>query len=192
MTTATWAPVDAQLGGSVPGASADAAQTLPLGGGTTVGAAGSNPAVGTIRRFYDTTGKYGVGEFIYLPGVASLAVGDVVEYNLSAGVNGTTDATVVRWAGTAGTGKALAVAMTANTSATTYSWYQISGAAVVNTNGTVAAGDKAFWQATAVVSTTQVNGKQVLGMAAFSANGVPAANQAIYTIDRPHAQGQIV
>lgn len=192
MTTATWAPLDNSLGGSVPGASADAAQTLPLGGGTTVGAAGTNPQVGAIRRYFDTTGKYGVGEFIYLPGVASLAVGDVVEYNLSAGVNGTTDATVVRWAGTAGTGKPLAIAMTANTSATTYSWYQISGAAVVNTNGTVAAGDKAFWQATAVVSSTQVNGKQVLGMAAFSANGVPAANQAIYTINRPHSQGQIL
>jgi len=177
MTTATWASLDLQLGGSVPGASADTPATQ---------------AIGTIKRFFDTTGLYGVGEFIYLPGVASLAVGDVVEYNLSAGVAALTDATVVRWAGTAGTGKALAIAMTANTSATTYSWYQIGGAAVVNTNGTVAAGDKAFWQATATVSTTQVNGKQVLGMSAFSANGVPSANKAVYTIDRPHAQGQIL
>lgn len=188
MTTATWVPLGAALGGSVPGAAADAAPTTQSG----VALNGGAIPVGEIRRFYDSTGKYGVGEFIYLPGVASLAVGDVVSYDLSAGVNGTTDAAVVRWAGTAGTGKALAIATTANTSSTTYSWYQISGAAVVNTNGTVAPGDLAYWQATAKVSSTQVNGKQVLGMSAFSANGVPAANQAIYTIDRPHAQGQVV
>lgn len=187
-TLATWVSLDGILGGSVPGAAADAAPTAQ----SSAALSGGPIQVGAIRRFYDSTGKYGVGEFIYLPGVASLAVGDVVEYNLSAGVNGTTDATVVRWAGTAGTGKPLAVATTANTSATTFSWYQICGAAVVNTNGTVAAGDKAFWQATAVVATAQVNGKQVLGMSAFSANGVPIANQAIYTIDRPHAQGQVV
>lgn len=188
MTTATWIPLDNVLGGSVPGAAADAAPTSQSG----VALNGGAIPVGAIRKFLDSSGKFGVGEFIYLPGVASLAVGDVVEYNLSAGVNGTTDATVVRWAGTAGTGKPLAVAMTANTSATTFSWYQIGGAAVINTNGTVAAGDKAFWEATAVVATAQVNGKQMLGAAAFSANGVPAANQALYTIDRPHAQGQVV
>jgi len=187
MTTASWAALDQLGGSSCPGDAADAVYTTP--GGTSYG---PQIPVGTVRRFIDLSGKYGVGEFIYLPGVASLAVGDVVEYNLSAGVAAATDATVVRWAGTAGSGKALAIAMTANTSATTYSWYQIGGAAVVNTNGTVAAGDKAFWQATATVSTTQVNGKQVLGAVAFSANGVPSANKAIYTIDRPHAQGQVV
>jgi len=187
MAVASWAALDTMGGAPNPGDAADTVITSPAGTNL-----GPQVPVGTVRRFIDTTGKYGVGEFIYLPGVASLAVGDVVEYNLSAGVVASTDATVVRWAGTAGSGKALAIAMTANTSATTFSWYQIGGAAVVNTNGTVAAGDKAFWQATATVSTTQVNGKQVLGAVAFSANGVPSANKAIYTIDRPHAQGQIL
>jgi hypothetical protein len=144
-----------------------------------------------MRRFVDLSGKFGAGMFIYLPGVAATAVGDVVQYNLSAGVAAATDATTVRWAGTANTGEALAVAMTANISATTFAWYQVQGAAVVNTNGTVAAGDKAFWQATAVISSSAVAGKQVLGMKAFSANGVPAANQAVYTIDFPCVQSQI-
>lgn len=187
MTTATWVSVDQQLGFSVPGATAaDAVATSVTGTNY-----GPSPPVGTIARFYDSTGKYGVGEFIYLPGVASLAAGDMVNYMISAGVAAATDATVTRWAGTATTGLPLAVATTANILTTTFSWYQIEGAAVVNTSGTVAAGDRAFWQATATVSTTAVAGKQVLNMTAASANGVPSANKAIYSIDRPSSQSQI-
>ena len=126
---------------------------------------------------------YGAGEFIYLKGVASTAIGDVVEYDNYGG-------STTRWAGTAGTGKPLAVAMSANV-ASQWGWYQISGIAVVNISGTVAAGDKAFWQATGVLSSTQVNGKQVEGAVAVSANAVPAAGQALYQINRPSSQGQI-
>ena len=64
-----------------------------------------------------------------------------------------TDATVTRWGGTAYSGQPLAIAMTANTSTTTFSWYQIEGAAVVNTSGTVAAGDVANYASTATVKT---------------------------------------
>jgi hypothetical protein len=126
---------------------------------------------------------YGTGEFIYLKGVASTTVGDVVEYDQ---YNGTT----TRWAGTANRGKPLAVAMSANV-ASQYGWYQIGGAAVVNISGTVAAGDPAFFQATATVSTTAVAGKQMLNASAITANGVPSAGKAVYQIDRPFAQGQI-
>lgn len=125
---------------------------------------------------------YGEGEFIYLKGVASTAVGDVVEYDQHGG-------TTTRWAGTANKGTCLAVAMSANV-ANQYGWYQLGGAAVVNISGTVAAGDSAYWQATAVVSSTAVAGKQVLGMIARSANGVPSAGKAVYQIDRPHGQSQ--
>lgn len=187
MTTATWVSQDTLLGSSFPGAAADAVVT------STSGTTNYGPLVkpGTVRRFEDSTGVYGAGTFIYLPGVASLAVGDVVTYTISAGVASATDATVTRWAGTANSGAAVAVAMTANTSATTFSWYMVQGAAVVNTNGTVAAGDRAFWQATATVSSTAVAGKQVLGMTAASANGVPSANKAVYLIDWPCVQSQI-
>lgn len=166
-----WVSVSLNLGLSVPG-SVDSTQAFP---------------VGMVAQFRDPT--YGVGEFIYLPGVASTAAGDVVNYSVSDGATNTGSTT--RWAGTAGTGIPLAIA-TAATVASTWGWYQISGAAVVNTSGTVAAGDKAFYQATATVSSTQVNGKQVQGMTAASANGVPSANKAIYTINRPSAQDQVV
>lgn len=188
MTTASWVSMDTQAGSSVPGAtSADTVVSSVTGTNY-----GPSPPVGTVRRFYDSTGLYGVGEFIYLPGVASLAAGDVVTYVLSAGVAAATDATVTRWAGTAGSGQSLAIATTANILATTFSWYQIGGAAVVNTSGTVAAQDPMYWQATATLSHTAVNGKQALGVVATSANGVPSTNKAIVTLDRPHAQSQAV
>ena len=141
-----------------------------------------NHSLGTIVRANDPT--YGGGEFIYLTGVASTAVGDWVSFNSETGAT-------VRWAGTAGEGRPLAIAMSANV-ASQYGWYQVQGNAVANISGTVAAGDKVFWQATATTSSTQVNGKQVLGAIAGGANGTPATGQAVVNIDRPHAQGQIV
>ena len=188
MTTATWVCVDNILGSSVPGAAADTAVTSTSAAATNYG---PSPPMGTVRRFYDNTGRMGFGEFIYLPGVASLAVGDVVNYLISAGVSSATDATVTRWAGTASTGLPLAIATTANTSTTTFSWYQIGGAALVNTSGTVAAGDKAMYLTTATVATAAVSGKQIAGMIAASNNSA-GPNQAIYTIDRPHVQTQII
>ena len=140
------------------------------------------PLVGRIEKAYDPT--YGFGEFIFLKGVASTAVGSAVEYSTASG-------TTALWQGTAGSGKPLAFAMSANV-ANQYDWYQISGNVVAAISGTVAAGDKAFYQANGVISTTQVNGKQVLGCVAAGANGTPAAGFAVYTIQRPHCQGQIV
>lgn len=141
-----------------------------------------NHPLGTIVTANDPT--YGSGEFIYLKGVASTAVGDWVSYQPTTGAT-------TRWAGTAGEGRPLTIAMSANV-ANQYGWYQLSGNAVANISGTVATGDKVFWQATAVTSSTQVNGKQVLGAIAAGANGTPATGQAVVTIDRPHGQGQIV
>lgn len=185
MTVATWVSQDVQLGATVPG-TIDAVAVTAAGVNI-----GPLVPVGTVKRYYDNTGVLGMGEFIYLPGVAALAAGDVVTYTISAGVAAATDASVVRWAGVANTPAAIAVATAANTSATTFSWYQIGGAAIVNTSGAVVVGDKAFWQATATVSSAVVAGKQVESMIAASANGVPGANKAIYTLNRPSAQGQI-
>lgn len=186
MAVATWGSIDTLAGGAVaPGGAADSIVTTQAGVSI-----GPPLPIGSLRRFSDLTGKYGAGSFIYLPGVASLTVGDVVTYNQSAGVS-YTDATVARWAGVANSGGVAAVAMTANTSATTFSWYQLQGAAVINTSGTVAASDRAFFAATGAVQSTAVGGKQLLGATAFSANGVPATNQAVYTIDFPHIQSQI-
>lgn len=74
--------------------------------------------LGTVVRASDPT--YGAGEFIYLKGVASTAVGSWVGYSPALGTsvlavaNGTYP---------------LAVSMTTNTTTTSYAWYQISGTA---------------------------------------------------------------
>ena len=78
-----------------------------------------NHPIGTIVRAKDPT--YGEGEFIYLKGVASTAVGSWVTYNLDDGVTALLAANAVG---------PVAVSMSANIVATTYGWYQISGKAV--------------------------------------------------------------
>lgn len=77
--------------------------------------------LGTIVQANDAT--LGQGEFIYLKGVASTAVGDWIGYfpngtSIRAVANGTYP---------------LAIAMTTNTTTTSFAWYQISGTA--NANG---------------------------------------------------------
>ena len=74
--------------------------------------------LGQIIQAKDPT--YGVGEFIYLKGVGSTAVGSWVGYN------GVTGATVLA---TANGNYPLAVSMTTNTTTASYAWYQISGVA---------------------------------------------------------------
>lgn len=144
--------------------------------------------LGEVRQGWDPA--LGSGEFIYLKGVASLAIGDVVEYNAYTGAT-------TRWAGTANTGKPLAIAVAAVT-ATQYGWFQIEGNAIVTCSGTVAAGDAVFFSATAAVKTAAVAGKQVLNAVAATANGATvsgygalASTSAVYTINRPFVQGQI-
>lgn len=73
---------------------------------------------GQIVQAYDST--YGQGEFIYLKGVASTAVGSWVGYVPSSGV------TILA---VANGNYPLAVSMTTNTTTTSYAWYQIGGTA---------------------------------------------------------------
>lgn len=74
--------------------------------------------VGTIVTATDPT--YGAGEFIYLKGVASTAIGSWVTYNLDDGSTALLAANAIG---------PVAVAMAA-TVASTWGWYQISGKAV--------------------------------------------------------------
>lgn len=100
------------------------------------------------------------------------------------------------WAGTANSGRPLAVATTTLASGE-YGWFQKTGNAVITCSGTVAAGDKAFYAADATVKTASGAGKQVLNCVAVTANGgtmgnlTVASTNAIYNIDYPFAQGQI-
>ena len=131
-------------------------------------------ALGTIMRCKDST--YGVGEFIYLQGVASTAVGEWVTYNAD------------DWSTTLLAANAIgpvAIAMSACV-ASEYGWYQISGKAV----GLVATGfaDNANCYATATAGTVDdavVAGDLVKNAKGASAIGTPAAGQAEIEMSRP-------
>jgi hypothetical protein len=130
---------------------------------------------GTIMRAVDPV--YGAGEFILLKGVASTAIGTWVTYNLD-------DNTTTRLAANA-IGP-VAVSMAANTAATTYSWYQISGKAV----GLCLAGfvDNANVYATATAGSVDdaiVAGDRVKGAVGASAIGTPSGSFAEFEIMRP-------
>lgn len=166
-----WSTADGRAGTGVPGVVYDTA-IVP---------------VGSIMNFIDPI--YGEGTFIFLPGVASTARGDVVDYTAGNGAASPVGSTT-RWAGTIITGRPLAIA-TAATIAGTWGWYQVVGLAVVTISGVIAAGNSAYWQAAGVVQAAAVAGKQMVNAIAVSANGVPAAGQATYQIAWPFAQGAI-
>ena len=126
---------------------------------------------------YDPT--YGEGEFIYLAGLASTAVGEVCAYDEKAG-------TTVRVV--AATRGPVAVAMSANV-ASQYGWYQLLGSAVVKA-GTVAAGAAAFSTATAgTIDDAVVAGSKIDGMVTKTADGTPSAGFAVCQIAYPSLNG---
>lgn len=177
----TFVPVSPGLG-IAPIASTKAALTTMFAGGRSPG-----PELGDIIRAVDPV--YGVGEFIYLLGVASTVVGSWVTWG--GGGAAPTWQTALAPA-TAGLASPLAIAMSINL-ATFYGWYQISGMAVAATNGTLAAGPAAMYLAgSGQATSTQVNGKQIVNAINVSATGTPSAGLAVVEINRPFAQGQAV
>lgn len=142
--------------------------------------------VGTRAKFYDDT--QGEGEFIYLPGVASTAAGDCVDYDLAPGAQVT-----VRHTNATATNKGWPVAIaSAAIVAAKFGWYQISGVAIVNVAAGFAAASAVFGTATAgVLDDAADAGDQIIGARGSSAIGTPAASKAYVTLDRPHVQGQI-
>lgn len=148
-----------QLLGSQPIADTDTTQRHPLG---------------TIVRAVDPT--YGGGEFIYLLGVASTAVGSWVTYNPD------DFSTALLAANAIGP---VAIAMSANV-ASQYGWYQIQGKAV----GKVLTGfvDNANVYATGTAGSIDdavVAGDRVKGAVGASAIGTPSADLAEIEIARP-------
>jgi hypothetical protein len=130
--------------------------------------------LGLIIRAKDPL--YGVGEFIYLKGVASTAANDWVTYNLD-------DWSTTRLAANA-IGP-VAIAMSACV-ASQFGWYQISGKGV----GRVASGfvDNANVYATATAGTVDdavVAGDRVKLAVGASAIGTPSAGLAEFEISRP-------
>lgn len=136
-----------------------------------------NHPLGTIVKGVDPT--YGVGEFIYLKGVASTAVGDAVVYSSAFA----TTRTVAASRGP------VAVALSANV-ANQYGWYQIEGLAVVK-SGTVAAEGPAQTTATdGTLDDTTTAGQYIDGAVFKSANGTPSAGLAILAMSYPCANGR--
>lgn len=148
---------------------------LPAIADVNTGASDYDKFLGKIVGAYDEL--YGGGEFIFLKGVASTAVGSFVTYNPD-------DFTTTLLAANA-IGP-VAVAMAATDAATKYGWYQIQGKAV----GRVLAGfvDDANVYATATAGSVDdavVAGDRVKGAKGASAIGTPSAGLAEFEIARP-------
>lgn len=130
--------------------------------------------LGTIVTAADST--YGEGEFIYLAGVASTAIGSWVTYNPD---DFTTTLLAANAIGPVG------VSMSANV-ASQYGWYQISGKAI----GLCLTGfaDNANVYATATAGSIDdavVAGDRVKGAKGASAIGTPSGSFAEFEIARP-------
>lgn len=141
---------------------------------TTVDDAAKLP-LGTIMRASDPT--YGAGEFIYLKGVASTAVGSWVTYNLDDGSTALLAANAIG---------PVAVAMAAVV-ANKYGWYQISGKAVGKALASYADNGLVFATATAgSVDDAVVDGDMVHLAKGASAIDTPSAGFAEFEISRPY------
>lgn len=146
-----------------------------------------------IVRGYDAS--LGGGEFMYAKFSGTIAAGTVVEItpSLSGGI---VISSATAWAGTANSGRPLAVAVASGV-AGQWGWFQVGGNAICTVSGTPAAGNPAYWQAAGVISPTSVNGKQALGAVFATANSVTvgkttlASTQAVVQLNRPTAQGAI-
>jgi hypothetical protein len=173
---AGWLPISGTDSGVIPPNNANTGST------TTVPTPPMVP--GMIVNGTDPT--YGGGEFILLPGVTSCIVGSLVRYNA------TSYATTLL-VNTGNAVEPVAVAMAANTSSTTWSWFQISGQAVVAKTAVIFGPNVAVYiSATAgKIKAVASAGLQILAAKTGSATTASASGTVIVFINRPHVQGQI-
>ena len=164
----------------------------------TGGVAGAQPIADTSTVQNHPTGKIvtakdptlGEGEFIYLKGVASTVVGDVVTYVASTGVTARSSTS-----GVVNGGAPVAVAMSANV-ASQWGWYQVAGDATIKKTAVKvdpAGTTKVYLSATAGrVMQTSVAGRQIIGARWITATTVTSTTStAIATLNRPVQQGAI-
>lgn len=139
---------------------------------------------GTIVRAQDPT--YGTGEFVYLKGVASTVLGNLVIWDPVAN-------TTTLSPSTANLARPVAVAMAACT-ASYFGWYQFEGAAVIKKVGIAVSPNVAIYQSLTAgrVSSTASLGKQIEGARTINTASVASAVSTITVlINRPHMQGAI-
>ena len=140
--------------------------------------------LGMIVRAVDPV--YGEGEFILLAGVASTAVGSIVTYNT------TSYTTALAPVGT-NKPQPIAVAMSANTSASTWGWYQIGGLAVVKKTCTVSlAANAAVGVLTVGLVAGTGSGKEIQGaLVAAVASATAGRTTVTVVLNRPRMQGRV-
>ena len=133
--------------------------------------------LGTIVQAKDLASTdYGVGEFIYLAGVASTVVGSVVTYDAGGFTTALASANAVG---------PVAIAMSANV-ASQYGWYQISGRGVVKGLASLAADALCYLTATAgSIDDAVVAGDAIHFMETTSALDTPSTGLAEVSISRP-------
>jgi len=136
-----------------------------------------NAPLGTIIQANDSASTaYGSGEFIYLKGVASTAVGSWVTYNAD------DNSTALLAANAIGP---VAVAMSASV-AGEYGWYQISGKAVGKALASYADNGLVYATATAgSIDDAVVAGDRVKLAKGASAVDTPSTGLAEFEIQRP-------
>lgn len=131
--------------------------------------------LGTTLKAYDPT--YGVGEFVYLAGVASTEYGTAVVYLPD-------DFATAR---TAANAKGPVAVATAATVASTYGWYQVKGKGVVKVAASFADGGDLYITSTAgTLDDAVVAGDRVHGMWGASAIGTPSAGLAEVEMNYPY------
>lgn len=137
--------------------------------------------LGKIVRAED--GTYGGGEFIYLKGVASTAIGSVVEYDTSYQTGLVTVAMAIP--------RPIAVAMSANV-ADQYGWYQISGEATLKKASAVSFAAAAAVGAGSGLAIAAVTGLVVQGaLVNTAASGASAVTSVQVMINRPHGPSSL-
>lgn len=135
--------------------------------------------IGTRARAFDPL--YGEGEFIYMPGVASVVTGDVCLLD-SRATGGSTTRAVAASRGPLGVAMGAIIAGV-------WGWFQVQGSAVVKA-ATVVAGTPAYLTATAgTVDDAVAAGQGVDGMVFKTADGTPSAGFAVAQIAEPSASG---
>lgn len=124
---------------------------------------------GVYTGYASGSDNYGAGEFIYLKGVASTIATNIVAYDP---LNGTTTLATAAAHGTDTASFPVAVAMAATT-AGTYGWYQISGAALVRCTGSFNPNDDVYLAAASgALTPTAVTGDAVLGCVPLASSSV--------------------
>lgn len=160
-----WKITSANLVGAQPIDEASSTQKYPLG---------------TIVHAASET--YGAGEFIYLKGVSSTAVGSGVEYDTSF-ATGLVSLALDK-------ARPVAIAMSACDSTSKYGWYQISGEAVVKKASATSFAAEAGLGITSGLAVAVASGL-ILNGALVSVAGASGATSVRVAINRPHGPADV-